>query len=129
MEHEILHSFKKKRKDKTFGLKLDMSEAYNRMECDFIKEVLKALGFHLKFIDIIMECISSVSYSVLLNGSPYGRIILTRGLRQGDPLSPYLFILGLEVFSQMLIRAKKVGELYSATIVKKMPKYFPSLFC
>lgn len=63
-----------------------------------------------------MECLSSMSYYALLNGSPYKKIIPTRGLRQGDPLSPYLFIIGIEVFSQMLIRVAKDGEIHGATI-------------
>lgn len=67
------------------SLKLDMVEAYNRLEWDFLEEVLDA--FHKDFVQIIRECISSVSFLILLNGPPFGDVCLSRGLRQGDPLS------------------------------------------
>ena len=84
------------------GLKLDMANAYDRMGWDFILQTLNAFGFHKYFISLVKECISSI----LLNGSPFEKITSTRGLRQGDPLSPFLFILGIEVLPRMLLRAE-----------------------
>lgn len=57
------------------------------------------MNFPTNFIELIMKCVSSVSYSVLLNGDVLPAFRPTRGLRQGDPLSPYLFVLCAEVFS------------------------------
>lgn len=66
-----------------------------------------------------MKCISSVFYSILLNGSSYSRINRMRGLRQKDPLSPYLFILGMKVFLQMLLKVEKDGKIRGAKTVSK----------
>jgi len=71
---------------------------------------MRKLGFSERWIDIIMKCDSLVSYSVLINGSPFERVIPTRGLRQGDPLSPYLFLLCAEGLSSLLQRAERDGR-------------------
>lgn len=70
-------------KAKTVGIELDMSKAYDRMECDFLEETLKAMSFHTKFKDVILACISSIAHSVLLNESPHGRIQPTRRVKPG----------------------------------------------
>ena len=107
---------KKKGKGGLMGLKLDMSKAYDRVEWPFILTVLRLFGFSPMFIQWIEQCLSTISFSILLNGSPHGRLFPTRGLGQGDPISPYLFILCSEVLSRILARAENIGFIHGVKI-------------
>ncbi|XP_060968612.1 uncharacterized protein LOC115704452 [Cannabis sativa] len=120
MAQEVLHSFKRKKgKQGVMATKTDMSKAYDRLEWSFLFRVLKANGFSDQVCSIIMGCVTSVSYSVLLNGAPLAPFNPKRGLRQGDPLSPYLFILCSEVLSKLICRAEQRGDLSGVKVSRE----------
>jgi hypothetical protein len=109
-------------------LKLDMKKAFDKMEWPFILTIMKKLGFHPTWISWIETCISSSSFSILINGSSFGRFSLGRGLRQGDPLSHFLFILGSIVLSHMLQRKKHLDNIRSLKIARNNPAIHHLLF-
>ncbi|KAL5704561.1 hypothetical protein ACHQM5_022969 [Ranunculus cassubicifolius] len=111
--HELFHLIKSRANmaHKYFAMKLDMKKAYDRVEWNYLAEVLKKFGFSQWWIDRVMFCVTSASFSVSFNGGIYGHLKPTRGLRQGDPLSPYLFILCSEVLSLHLQELQENGQI------------------
>ncbi|KAL9687380.1 hypothetical protein QQ045_031781 [Rhodiola kirilowii] len=91
--HELAHFMKSIRDDKRFyaSLKVDMSNAYDRVEWEFLKKLLLKMGFAAKWVDRIMECVCSVTYRVKVNDKVSSVIKPGRGLRQRDPISPICF--------------------------------------
>lgn len=83
------------------AIKIDMEKAFNRTEWNFLFSILSKLGFHSKWINWFRTYITSTSFSILINGSPFRFFNPARDLRQGDRLSPFLFILGSEVLSRL----------------------------
>ena len=104
---ETLHHMKTRHtsKDGFMALKLDMSKAYDCVEWEFLKNVMLKIGFSTQWVSLTMECISSVSYSILVNGSPQGLLKPTRGLQQGDPLFAYFFLFCAEGLRGLLKQA------------------------
>jgi hypothetical protein len=82
--------------------KLDMEKTYDHVDWNFLLYLLRRCGFGEKLCLWIKQCIPSARFSVLINGSPSGFFGSSREVRQGDPLSPFLFILVMEAFSKML---------------------------
>ena len=86
------------------------------------KKIMLTMGFHHKWVALMMECVRIVSYSVLINGEPKGYFHPSRGLRQGDPISPYLFLLCAEGLHALLIRATVSHQLQGLSISRSGPK-------
>lgn len=74
-------------------MKINISKAYDRVDWEYLRHIMLQLDFDLKWVSLIMLCVISVKYYVALNGVEFGPIDPHRGLQQGVPLSPYLFIL------------------------------------
>jgi hypothetical protein len=122
--YEIMHSMQKRMWSKTgfMGIKLDMSKAYNRVEWTFLETTMSRLGFEARWIQLIMACVRSVQYSILVNGTPVGDIRPTRGTRQGDPMSPYLFMICAEMLSSLLSHAERNGIITGVPSSPKGPR-------
>ena len=117
---EIIHHMKRKNKGKQgdVAFKIDISKAYDKIDWGFLKGIMLKLGFDNRWVDLMMMCVSTVRYNVLVNGMEVGPIILKRGLRQGDPLSPYLFILCAEGLSSLIKRVEFEGLLHGCRVSK-----------
>ncbi|XP_043717945.1 uncharacterized protein LOC122665877 [Telopea speciosissima] len=111
--HEIFHyiNHKKKGKQKLLTLKLDMRKAYDRVEWEFIDKLLHRFGFADHWVQMVLSCLRSVSYILMINGAMCGKVIPSRGIRQDDPLSLALFILCSQALSSLLVKAGNEGLL------------------
>ena len=128
--YEVLHSMHARKKGKTgaLALKLDVSKAYDRVEWLFLQGIMQKLGFPKKWIKRVMTCVTTTSFSILLNGKPYGNVTPSRRICQGDPLSPYLFLLCAEGFTSLLEKAESDGKIHGASICRGAPKVSNLLF-
>ena len=128
--YECVHSIKNKRAgaNGTCSVKLDMHKAYDPVEWLFLENMMRKLGFAERWITLMMACVSSVRYQVRFNSEETERFAPTRGLRQGDPLSPYLFLLCAEGLSSLLLYEEEVGGMVGIRVCRNAPSVSHLLF-
>lgn len=110
------------------AVKTDMSKAYDRVEWNFLEVLMEKMGFDRVWIRWIMACVRTVSFSILMNGVSHGFIKPERGIRQGDPLSPFLFILCAEALVHRLTLSEEEGRLSGIKIAAECPSVHHLLF-
>ena len=121
---ETLHYMRNHNKGKSgfMTLKLDISKAYDRVEWEYMEKVMIKMGFHARWVQLMMMCITTASYSVLINGEPHGHITPTRGLCQGDPLSPYFFLICTEGLHGLIRKAAHSGDIRGVSLCRNGPR-------
>jgi hypothetical protein len=87
-------------------VKVDLEKAYDRVSWTFLRNILDIIGLSEKLANLLMYCIQSSKLSVLWNGEKLESFSPSRGIRQGDPIAPYLFVLCMEVLSMKIVQAK-----------------------
>jgi hypothetical protein len=102
-------------------VKLDMHKASDRVEWIFLENMMRKIGFADRWIDLMMACARSVRYQVWFNSEETDVFVSTRGLQQGDPLSPYLFLLCAEGLSSLLLYEEEVGGIDGVKVCRNAP--------
>ena len=115
ISNEVIASWKK-RGEKGLICKLDIKKANDSINWQFLLKVMQKMGFGPKWLGWMWSCISTAKFSVLVNSVPAGFFSSSKGLCQGDPLSPYLFVMGMEVRSVLITRAIEGGFISRCSI-------------
>lgn len=110
------------------AIQLDLNKAYDSMCWDFLLNMMSKMGFDQRWVNWVKQCVCTVKFSININGGQVCNVIPGRGLRQGDPLSPYLFLMVADVFSMMLNRAINNKSLVGIKTRRKCPMVSHLLF-
>lgn len=122
IDHELMFYMNStKAKHGYMALKIDMAKAYDHVEWSLLKCLLLAHGFAPHLTDLILNCVSTPSYSLLLNGSAHGHFTASRGIRQGDPLSPALSTICFDLLSRILTKAENDGKIHGIKVSRTSP--------
>ncbi|CAM8965691.1 unnamed protein product [Rhodiola kirilowii] len=123
MAHEVSHFIKGAHKVKSgfISMKLDMSKAYERIEWHFLEKMMTVMGFAEEWIRRVMMCVRTVSYRVKINDNITEIIRPSRGLRQGDPISPYLFLICAEWLTYTINKYQEIGLIKGIKICRGAP--------
>jgi hypothetical protein len=127
---ECIHAIQQDNSDRSnfYAYKLNLAKAYDRVDWSYLESVLLKLGFHRRWIQRVMECITTVQYSVHFNGVLLDTIQPTQCLRQGDPLSPYLFLFVADGLSKILQHEASNGAIQGVKVCRRAPEITHLLF-
>eukprot|EP00253_Pinus_taeda_P028466 PITA_28466 len=120
LAQEMIHSLHS-RKVPGMLMQLDLSKAYDKVSWTYLEAILKAFGFSQPWIKWVLELIKSTRHSILVNGTPSMPFRPTRGIRQGDPLSPFLFVILMEGLSRLIIKKKDEGQIRGLQPIRSCP--------
>ncbi|VFQ85715.1 unnamed protein product [Cuscuta campestris] len=109
LTNELMHNLDSKVRGGNVMIKLDMAKAFDKISWNFLQAILQAFGFNEQSICLLLQNLRATYMSVLVNGKPNGFFKIKRGVKQGDPLSPLLFIIGSEGFARSLNHAINSG--------------------
>jgi hypothetical protein len=128
--YECVHKIKNKRAGKSglCAVKLNMHKAYDLVEWIVLKNMMLTMGFSNTWVNLMMSCVTSVSYRVGFNSHETYSFVPTRELRQGDPLSPYLCLLCAEGLSSSLFLEEEVGGIEGIRVCRNAPLVSHLLF-
>ena len=101
------------------AIKLDISKVYDRVEWVYLENVMRKMDFNERWIGLLMACMKTVTYSIMVNGEPQGLIHPTRGICQGDPLSSFLFLLCMEGLLGLIQHAASVGDIKGFSLCQR----------
>ncbi|KAH9673337.1 reverse transcriptase domain-containing protein [Citrus sinensis] len=115
---KVVHSMRMKTGKKGFmAIKVDLEKAYDRINWSFIFDTLQQTGIPIQLSRLVMECVTSARMSILWNGEATAEFVPGRGIRQGDPLSPYIFVLCIERLSHGISHAASIDQAYTIDAV------------
>lgn len=121
---ETIHSAKLN-KEACMLMKLDIQKAYDMVNWRLLCKTIEAFGFSRQWINISFKCISTPKISLLINGSPEGYFNIS--IKQGDPISPFLFIIMAEAFGQAITKAQIEGKIKVVTAAENILNVSPTI--